>query len=271
VDEVEEARTNVFLDKLRITLKSGEFKRQDHLLELLLEEGFSSTDVASALLHHLQGDAAPAAKPPREEERPAPARAPYREEHDRRFRDRPRAGSGPREDARRDYRADRAPRPERREVRPSPRREFPTPVQIEKVVRVAKAGSLPPVAPAEPTQPHTTPAPVPSGEMPKRPLPFPDRHPPAEPAPAKPPKHRPPSPGDHTRLHINVGAEMGVGAGDVLSAILGQTGLPAKTVGLVDVREKHLFVDVASEHAHGIIAKLNRAQIKGRKVKVKAA
>src|SRR5436190_13728648 len=54
VDEVEEARANVFLDKVRATLKSGEFKRQDHLVERLLEEGFSSTDIASALLHQLQ-------------------------------------------------------------------------------------------------------------------------------------------------------------------------------------------------------------------------
>src|SRR5215204_2399754 len=54
VSEVEEARENVFLDKIRATLKSGEYKRQDHLVERLLEEGFSSTDLASALLHHLQ-------------------------------------------------------------------------------------------------------------------------------------------------------------------------------------------------------------------------
>jgi len=39
----------------------------------------------------------------------------------------------------------------------------------------------------------------------------------------------------------------------------------------VDVRERHLFVDVASEHASGIIAKLKRTQIKGTKVKVKVA
>ena len=64
VDEVEEARANVVLDKVRATLKSGEFKRQDQLIERLLEEGFSSTDIASALLHHLQGgESAPAAKP----------------------------------------------------------------------------------------------------------------------------------------------------------------------------------------------------------------
>jgi len=52
--EVEEARANVILDKVRAILTRGEFKRQDHLVERLLEEGFSSTDIASALLHQLQ-------------------------------------------------------------------------------------------------------------------------------------------------------------------------------------------------------------------------
>ena len=64
---------------------------------------------------------------------------------------------------------------------------------------------------------------------------------------------------------------MGVAPGDVVGAILGETGLPAKTVGRVDVRERHLFVDVASENAAAIISKLNRTTIKGRKLKVKVA
>src|ERR1041385_7238385 len=86
VDEVDEARANVFLDKLRLTLRSGEFKRQDHLIERLLEEGFSSTDIASALLHQLQtdGPAAPA-KAAREE---IPDR-PEREDRPRFRSDRP--------------------------------------------------------------------------------------------------------------------------------------------------------------------------------------
>src|SRR6185436_11785999 len=46
-NEVEEARAGVFLGRLRATLKSGEFKKQDHLIEVLLEEGFSSTDIVS--------------------------------------------------------------------------------------------------------------------------------------------------------------------------------------------------------------------------------
>jgi hypothetical protein len=32
-----------------------------------------------------------------------------------------------------------------------------------------------------------------------------------------------------------------------------------------------LFVDVDAEHSHGIIAKMNRARIKGHKLKVKVA
>src|SRR6185436_14534214 len=72
--QVEEARVVVFLDKLRATLTSGDFKKQDHIIERLLEEGFSSTDIASALIHQLfQGDMAPNTKKApreREEERP---------------------------------------------------------------------------------------------------------------------------------------------------------------------------------------------------------
>src|ERR1700677_1974106 len=65
-NEVEEARTLVFLDKLRATLKGGEYKRHDRLIERLLEEGFASTDIASALIHHFHGgDAAPAKAAPR--------------------------------------------------------------------------------------------------------------------------------------------------------------------------------------------------------------
>ena len=66
IDEVAEARDNAFLDKLRSTLQAGNFRRQDRLVEVLLEEGFSSTDIVSALLHHVQrGDGAPPPAPPR--------------------------------------------------------------------------------------------------------------------------------------------------------------------------------------------------------------
>jgi ATP-dependent RNA helicase DeaD len=74
-----------------------------------------------------------------------------------------------------------------------------------------------------------------------------------------------------TRLFINVGLENGVGQEDIVTAIMGHTGLAPKVIGTVDIRDRHVFVDVASENANAIIAKLNRAEINGKKVKIKAA
>jgi ATP-dependent RNA helicase DeaD len=70
---------------------------------------------------------------------------------------------------------------------------------------------------------------------------------------------------------VSIGEEQGVVPIDLVNAVAGETGLPGKVVGKVDVRERHTFVDVSAEHANGIIAKLNRAEIKGHKVKVKTA
>jgi hypothetical protein len=79
------------------------------------------------------------------------------------------------------------------------------------------------------------------------------------------------TPDGQTRLWMNIGEEQGVAPIDIVNTIAGETGLPGKVVGTVDVRERHLFADVASEHVKGIVAKLNRSQIKGHKLKVKVA
>ena len=108
---------------------------------------------------------------------------------------------------------------------------------------------------------HPTPAPTAIPAVPRRP----------EPAPSSAPKHSRKTPDGQTRLYVNAGAEMGVSESDIVGTILGETGLPRKVVGAVDIRERHMFVDVAAEHANGIISKLNRAQLKGRRAKVKVA
>src|SRR2546427_10329221 len=105
VGEVEEARANVFLDRIRATLKRGDFKRQDHLIERLLEEGFSTTDIASALLHQLQSGDGGAATASRTEEyerpdRPAERPRAGREERPGRPGERFRSGDGRKERAR---------------------------------------------------------------------------------------------------------------------------------------------------------------------------
>jgi ATP-dependent RNA helicase DeaD len=225
LDEVEEARANAVLDKIRATLKRGDYKRQDQLIERLLEEGFGSTDIASAMLHQLQGgDGAPAEAARRDE--------PVRHRQPPPARERP-SGFSKEQPAR-----DGAERPRQNVPAPEPRRA--------------------PIARREPSQA------APASAAPERP------HRP-EPTPARPPKASRRTPEGQTRLFMNVGTEMGVSEPDVVAAILGETGLPRKVVGEVDLRERHLFVDVASEYANSIIAKLNRAQIKGRKAKVKVA
>jgi ATP-dependent RNA helicase DeaD len=55
LDEVEEARTNVFFEKIRTTLEAKNFKPHDQLIDRLLDQGYASTDICSALIHLLQG------------------------------------------------------------------------------------------------------------------------------------------------------------------------------------------------------------------------
>jgi ATP-dependent RNA helicase DeaD len=279
--EVEEARTNVFLGKLRALLQSGEFKRQEHLIERLLEEGFTSTDIASALLHQLQaGEATPttARTSSRDETPSRPERPGYRERREERYDlDVPPNRPSRYED-----------RPPRRDTRPE--RPFPSKVpaarpSAQPVAAPRVASTRPDFEPKPASALSTAPAPatpsVPAepgparevAERPARPARPTERPKRAEPwlAAKTKPRHSRRTPDEQTRLWLNVGDEMGVKPGDVVGAILGETGLPAKTVGVVDIRERHLFVDVAAEHANAIISKMNRAQIKGRRLKVKVA
>ena len=64
LDEVEEAKGNVFFQKLRATLEEKQFKSHDQMVDRLLEMGYTSTDIASALIHLMQGETAEPAKKP---------------------------------------------------------------------------------------------------------------------------------------------------------------------------------------------------------------
>ena len=70
LDQVEEARDNVFFEKLRTTLDAGEYRHHDRMIDRLIEQGYATTDISSALIHLLRGPEpgapapkAPAAKP----------------------------------------------------------------------------------------------------------------------------------------------------------------------------------------------------------------
>ena len=280
-NEVEEARAGAALDKLRATLQSGEFKRQDALIERLLEEGFTSVDIASALLHQLQSGQGGQDNRAAGQRDDTTADLGKNRRSDYETADRRTTG-------RRDERA-RDNRPEERQngtSRPPMTERRPSPWQDrdrrsgERVPRKAHTprppepqrenGSLPSALspseaetekPAEKDQAH-------------RPLPvaFPQKMEKGSPQPGgRPAKPSRATPAERTRLYMSVGEEMGIAARDVVGAILGETGLPAAVVGTVDIRARHLFVDVTSEHASGILSKMNRTKIKGHKLKAKVA
>jgi len=294
-DEVSEARENVFIEKLRALLTTSEYQKHDAIVERLLEAGFSSTDICSALIHLLKtGEAAKPAPKVENYDRPENDNRPggFDRGGDRGQRDDRRP---PRYEDRRDDRRGGGDRPQRFEDRP-PRRAEPArpsktspwkadPTHRPKVVipppgykpAAAKPVVEKPVMP--PVEAKTEAVKTFSDEeilaSVKTPEPKTEsklfiKHKTVTPPPAKAKVSRA-TPGDQTRLWMSVGETQGITPIDVVNAVAGETGLPGKVVGTVDVREKHLFVDVASEHANSIIAKLNRASVKGHKVKVKVA
>jgi len=58
-DEVEQKRTSAFYDLIRDTLEGGEYRRHDELIDQLLDQGHTPTDIASALIHLAGGDNKP--------------------------------------------------------------------------------------------------------------------------------------------------------------------------------------------------------------------
>jgi ATP-dependent RNA helicase DeaD len=303
--EVQEARAGAFLEKLRGTLQSGEYKRHEHLIEVLLEEGFSSTDIASALIDQLQ-----------QGQEPRPTGSGRDEALDRdRSRAQPRGDRGePRRNFNdeRPQRRERGPDRDRTEV-PSSRKPIGRDQKVHRHgVQAPQRGSSPgprTAAPAELVgQPDLSITPKerrfreaqlapPRATLPNRPARTSSSSPetrtdsraaqaPDKPEVAKILERRPASshiepqrqakpsrrtPKGQTRLHMSVGQENGVGRDDIIRAIQGQTGLPASAIGEVDLRERYTFVDVAAEHANAIVSKLKRSQIGNQRLKVKLA
>lgn len=74
-----------------------------------------------------------------------------------------------------------------------------------------------------------------------------------------------------TRLFINIGKKDGVGAGDFVGAIAGETGLSGDIVGNIKILDSFSFVEVPNEHADNIINALSASNIRGKIVSVEPA
>lgn len=73
------------------------------------------------------------------------------------------------------------------------------------------------------------------------------------------------------RLFINLGKKQKVRPGDILGAIAGETGMPGKLIGSIDMYDKYTFVEVPREYAAEVINVMKNAKIKGKSINVEPA
>jgi ATP-dependent RNA helicase DeaD len=73
------------------------------------------------------------------------------------------------------------------------------------------------------------------------------------------------------RLFINIGKKNNIRPGDILGAVAGETGMPGKLVGTIDMYDKYTFVEVPREYAAEVIEAMKSARIKGKNINVEPA
>lgn len=76
---------------------------------------------------------------------------------------------------------------------------------------------------------------------------------------------------DMARLFINIGKNQNVRPGDILGAIAGESGMPGKMVGSIDMYDKYTFVEVPRENADAILTAMKNVKIKGKSVHMEKA
>jgi len=70
------------------------------------------------------------------------------------------------------------------------------------------------------------------------------------------------------RLFVNVGKKSKVGAGDILGAIAGESGISGSSIGAIDMYDKFTFVEVDKKVADTVVESMHNNTIKGNKVAI---
>ncbi len=233
MDEVEEAKGNVFFERLRATLVEKKFKSHDLMVERLIEQGYTSTDIASALIHLLQG----AVNEP-------PAKAAGKTKAERIAMNEAPPIAKPAGPA---AKTERAPAPAAKVERADPSAFPAKSPQASALGAAAVAKAMA----AETRSTHEKP----SGDK------FAAQKRTYE---RKARTGRAPG---FTTISFNVGRAQLVTPADLVGKIAGVTRLPANVVGAIDIHEEHTNVDVATEHAAVVIAKLAGIRVKNQSLK----
>lgn len=73
------------------------------------------------------------------------------------------------------------------------------------------------------------------------------------------------------RLFINIGKKQNIRPGDILGAIAGESGMPGKLVGSIDMYDKYTFVEVPREYASEVLKAMENSKIKGKNINIEPA
>ncbi len=73
------------------------------------------------------------------------------------------------------------------------------------------------------------------------------------------------------RLFVNIGKTHNVRPGDILGAIAGESGMPGKLVGSIDMYDKYTFVEVPEDCADEVLEAMKHARIKGKNIHMEMA
>ena len=73
------------------------------------------------------------------------------------------------------------------------------------------------------------------------------------------------------RLFINIGKKHKAKPGDILGALAGESGMPGKLIGTIDMFDKYTFVEVPQEYAKSVLYAMKNVKIKGKSIAVEPA
>ena len=260
----------MFFEKLRTTLDAGAYRHHDRMIDRLIEQGYATTDISSALIHLLRG--------PEPTAKAAPATKPAGGAHPKRFPSaddpspvaeaRPAAGPPP-------------------AMETSPAREAPanrgtkdrsTEDRTTEYRVTEDRGTGDRATDDRGTQDRGTRASLPRRSP--EPVEWGEGGPPAgeaAPHPVREP-HRKPRIGEGRQARtgkekgflpvtLNVGHAQFVTPADIVGKIAGVTKLPAKAVGAIDIFEAETHVDVAEDAVELVIAKLTGVRMRDVRLK----
>ena len=72
--------------------------------------------------------------------------------------------------------------------------------------------------------------------------------------------------GGWTRIFVGAGTRDRVGPGDLVGAIIGESGVTRESIGKIDLRENHSLVEIASADAERVAGALTGTMLRGRRV-----